>query len=343
MASKSFLVDILLNQNELLEAVLDNISGDPTSPIPGQVWYDSNNSEAKFYDGAVKKFAPKKYVDAMEQGLDFKDSVRAATDGSNIDLTSSTDPNPIDGVTLNDGDRVLLKDQTTATENGIYVAVTATDPTSWERTSDANEDSEVTSGMYCFVEEGTNNVNSAFVLKTADPITVGTTSLDFGLFSTIGTSLTAGDGLYKDGSTLHHESATVHESGGALEVTLANLTDIQGDLNGLKATSGASSGDTGFIKVDTSSNEIYWDNGSSLTLIGEVNEVSKYTETLTSGSTSYSITHNLGTLNVTVSLREASSSPYSIVEADVQINDADNITVEFGSSTSKDYQVTITG
>lgn len=145
--------------------------------------------------------ATKQYVDAVEQALDIKESVEAATDGTNIDLTSATDPNPIDGHTLDNGDRVLLKDQSTGSENGIYVATTATDPTTWTRSVDADEDSEVTSGMFTFVEQGTANANSGWVLTTSDPITVGTTSLDFTKFSGAG-QINAGGGLLKNGDTL---------------------------------------------------------------------------------------------------------------------------------------------
>jgi len=143
----------------------------------------------------------KAYVDAIEQGLNLKDAVRAATDGSNIDLTSATDPNPVDGVTLSDGDRVLLKDQTDGTENGIYVATTATDPTTWSRSEDFDNDADVTSGSFTFVEEGTVNANAGFVVTTNDPITVGTTSISFTQFSGAG-QITAGEGLTKTGDTL---------------------------------------------------------------------------------------------------------------------------------------------
>jgi len=134
---------------------------------------------------------------------DAKKSVRAATNGTSVNLTSSTDPNPIDGVTLSDGDRVLLKDQSTGSENGIYVATTATDPTTWTRAADADEDSEVTAGLFVFVEEGTENGDQGFVLSTDNPITVGTTSLTFTRFS--GVQVTAGDGIKKSGDTLNIE------------------------------------------------------------------------------------------------------------------------------------------
>jgi hypothetical protein len=164
----------------------------------------------------------KSYVDAIEQGLDIKDSVRAATDGANVNLGSSTDPNPIDGVTLADGDRVLLKDQSTGSENGLYEAVTATDPTTWTRTNDADEDDEVTAGLFVFVEEGSVNLNRGFVLTTNDPITVGSDSLTFTQFSGAG-QVTAGTLLTKSGDTLNvSESDIDHDN---IDQTTVNASD----------------------------------------------------------------------------------------------------------------------
>lgn len=141
----------------------------------------------------------KEYVDGLAQGLEVKDSVdvTAVTD---IDLNSSTDPSPIDDYTLQDGDRILLQGQADATENGIYDASTAADPTTWTRSSDFDEDSEVVSGAFTFVENGTNNGDNSFIVTTDDPITVGTTSISWSQFSSAG-ELLAGDGLTKDGNT----------------------------------------------------------------------------------------------------------------------------------------------
>lgn len=145
--------------------------------------------------------ASKSYVDGVAQGLDVKDSVRVLSE-SNIDLASATDPSPVDGVTLADGDRILLNGQTDGTENGIYDAVTAADPTTWTRSADFDGDSEVTAGAFTFVEEGTSNSDTGWVLTTDDPITVGTTSMSFSQFSGAG-AIIAGTGLTKSGSTIN--------------------------------------------------------------------------------------------------------------------------------------------
>lgn len=139
--------------------------------------------------------ATKYYVDAARSGLDVKQSVKAATT-ANITLSNTQ---TVDGVALSVGDRVLVKDQTTKTQNGIYVVASG----AWTRSTDAdnNPGGEVTSGMFTFVEQGTINADCGFVLTTNDPITLGTTELDFALFSASG-NLIAGEGLSKNGNTL---------------------------------------------------------------------------------------------------------------------------------------------
>lgn len=139
--------------------------------------------------------ATKYYVDAARSGLDVKQSVKAATT-ANITLSNTQ---TVDGVALSVGDRVLVKDQTDKKTNGIYVV----SATAWTRSTDAdnNPGGEVTSGMFTFVEQGTVNADCGFVLTTNDPITLGTTDLDFALFSASG-NLIAGEGLSKNGNTL---------------------------------------------------------------------------------------------------------------------------------------------
>lgn len=192
----------------------NTVNADLTGNVTGQVSDISNHSLDELQDAAANigmgsnritnlgapvdptDAANKAYVDAARTGLDVKASVRAATDGSNIALDGSV--TSLDGVSLSDGDRVLVKDQSTASENGIYVV----DSGGWTRADDANSDAEVTPGMFTFVEEGTENADSGWVLTTDAPITVDTTGLAFALFSVAGTIL-AGDGLSKTGDVLN--------------------------------------------------------------------------------------------------------------------------------------------
>jgi len=139
--------------------------------------------------------ANKRYVDAARSGLDVKLSVRAATT-ANITLSGTQ---TIDGIALSAGDRVLVKDQSTASQNGIYVVAAG----AWARSSDADNSpsGEVTSGMFTFVEAGTLNAGYGYVLTTQNPITLDSTALTFTVFTSAG-AITAGLGLSKTGTTL---------------------------------------------------------------------------------------------------------------------------------------------
>jgi len=127
-------------------------------------------------------------------GLDAKESVRAATTG-NITLSGTQ---TVDGVVLVAGDRVLVKDQTDKKTNGIYDVVGGAG--AWTRSPDAVA-GKLNSGAYVFVEEGTANDNSGWVLSTPEPITVGTTNIDFVQFSGTG-QIVAGNGIDKTGNTI---------------------------------------------------------------------------------------------------------------------------------------------
>jgi hypothetical protein len=143
--------------------------------------------------------ATKAYVDASRLGLDVKESVKAVTTG-NITLSGEQ---TIDGVALVVGDRVLVKDQNTGSENGIYTVASG----AWVRALDFNTSAKVTPGAFTFVEEGSANADSGWVLTTDGTITLGTTALSFAQFSGAG-QITAGDGLSKSGNTLNVGTAS---------------------------------------------------------------------------------------------------------------------------------------
>ena len=170
--------------------------------------------------------ATKAYVDSARAGLDLKDSVRVATT-ANITLSATQ---TIDGVAVAAGDRVLVKNQNTASENGIYVVAAG----AWTRATDFDSNTEVTAGAFTFVESGTVNADSGWVLATDGAITVGTTGLTFTQFSGAG-SITAGIGLVKTGSTLDVNLA----ASGGLEVA-TNAIQLKSSVagNGLTISSG---------------------------------------------------------------------------------------------------------
>jgi hypothetical protein len=182
----------------------------------------------------------KGYVDAVKQSLDIKDSVRVASTG-NVSLTGGSSDleagDTIDGVTLVAGDRVLLKNQSTASENGIYVAVASGGTPA--RSDDANASADVTSGMFVWVEEGTSNGDQGYVLTTNNVITLNTTDLTFTQFSGAG-QITAGNGLTKSGNTINVVPDDVTLSVTADEIKLKGdvTTTALGDLLIGKATDG---------------------------------------------------------------------------------------------------------
>ena len=183
----------------------------------------------------------KEYVDAVKVGLDFKDSVRVASTGN---LTISGPGSAIDGISLSSGDRVLLKNQSTGSENGIYVWNGAA--SALTRATDADADVEVTAGMFVFVEEGTANADNGYVLTTDGTITVGSTALTFTQFSGAG-QIVAGDGLLKSGNTLsvNDDNISIAISGDALRIKGISTT-ATGDL--IIGANGANGGYTRLAK-----------------------------------------------------------------------------------------------
>ena len=168
----------------------------------------------------------KSYVDSVVQGLDTKDSVRVATT-ANITLSGTQ---TIDGVALSVGDRVLVKDQSSASENGIYVVAAG----SWSRSSDFDEPSEL-KGAFTYVEEGTVNEAAGFVQSGAGSIVVGTTDINFTQFSGAG-SVTAGTGLSKSGNTLSVDAELSHVTKVGTLDGLSLSDDIDLDSHDLSTT-----------------------------------------------------------------------------------------------------------
>ena len=137
--------------------------------------------------------ATKNYVDLTIQGLDPKQSVRAATT-ANIATLSGT--MTIDGVALVVGNRVLVKDQTTASQNGVYVVAAG----AWTRADDLSTWEELVSA-YLFVEQGSTNADNGFLCTVDAGGTLGSTAVTFVQFNGAG-QIVAGNGLSKSGSTL---------------------------------------------------------------------------------------------------------------------------------------------
>ena len=140
--------------------------------------------------------ATRGFVEATSQGLDVKDSCVAATTGNITISTALNNGDTLDGVTLSTNDRVLVKDQSTASENGIYVV-----GSSPARAVDLAAGADA-AGMFTFIEQGTVNADNGFVCTSnKGSAVVGTNNLTYAQFSGAG-QITTADGLQKSGNTI---------------------------------------------------------------------------------------------------------------------------------------------
>jgi hypothetical protein len=232
----------------------------------------------------------KKYVDQVASGLDVKESVRVATTanltatynngtaGSGATLTASSNGlATFDGVDLSVGDRVLVKDQTNAEENGIYVVTNIGGASAvWvlTRAGDADAAAEITGGAFTFVEEGTANADNGYVATHDGTPVLGTNDITFEQFSGAG-QIDAGAALSKDGNTINVnvDDSTVEVVADALQLKDGGITNskistnaaiAQSKLNLNAATArssatGISIGDLGIASFD--SNQFTLTNG----------------------------------------------------------------------------------
>ena len=176
--------------------------------------------------------ASKSYVDGVSQGLDIKGSVVAATTGNITIATALNNGDTLDGVSLSTNDRVLVKDQSSASENGIYIV-----GSSPARADDLAAGADA-AGAFAFVEQGTVNADNAFVCTSnKGSAVVGTNNLTFTQFSGAG-QITAGDGLDKSANTL---SVDLKSNGGLV----IESTEIAVDLAASSITGTLAIGDGG--------------------------------------------------------------------------------------------------
>lgn len=250
--------------------------------------------------------ANKGYVDSVAQGLDAKGSVRVATTAS-ISLTGIQ---TIDGVDVVVGDRVLVKNQTLASENGLYVVQAL----NWARTSDMNEGDEVPSA-FTFVEEGNVNADSGWVVTTDAPVVLGTTPIEWTQFSGAA-DINAGDGLTKTGTTLDV---------GAGAGIVVNADDIEVDFaTNVPLADGTASAGT----VDRAAREDH-------VHPADPNKTGKYAATISGDGvqTMFAFTHNLGSRD-TIAMVRQNAAPYAQVEVDIEATTTNQTTVRFAVAPS---------
>ena len=200
-----------------------------------------------------ESLANKAYVDQVAQGLDAKPSCRAATT-ANLSATYSNGSNGVgatltassngaitmDGVSPVVNDRILVKDQTAAAQNGIYVVTTQGDGSNafvLTRATPEDQPAELSGGSFVFVEEGTANGDNGYVFTHTGLPTFGTTALDVTQFSGAG-QITSGAALSKTGNQLDVEvdNSSIEVNADALRVKALGVTNamLAGNIDGAK-------------------------------------------------------------------------------------------------------------
>ena len=272
--------------------------------------------------------ANKRYVDGAVQGLSWKAAVRTSA-VADVDLEAPGAA--IDGVTLSSGDRVLLIGQDAAAENGIYVWSGA--DATLTRAADANSAAEL-KGAAVFVMEGTR-ADQAYTLVTDGAITVDTTALSWTQFTGLG-QVVAGAGLTKTGNQMDiggtADRITINSDSVDIAATYVGQTSITtlgtiatGTWNG--TTIAVANGGTGAT-----------DAAGARTNLGAT---TKYSANV-GGATSIAVTHNLGTKDVVVTVRENATD--AVVECDITMTDTNTVTLGFAvAPTAGAYRVVIVG
>jgi hypothetical protein len=244
-------VDVNVNPNVILNAASQNV---------GLNGYQINSLGEPTADSDA---ATKAYVDAVAQGVVYLDPVRVATT-ANLSGTYNNGPKTltnnstqaaiaIDGVTLPSGVRVLVKDQITASQNGIYTVTTVGNgSTNWvlTRATDFDTSGEALAGSVVFVEEGSTNASSSYVQSTNNP-TLDTDPIVWRLVSRAG-SINAGTGLSKIGDTISLANTAVSAgSYGSSSVVPVFTVDAQGRLTAVTNTNirPGTTSETGIVQL----------------------------------------------------------------------------------------------
>lgn len=263
----------------------NEISGDAVTPTQLDTSQSYNFSAKVTTDLSAPfdtdEFVPKSYVDGIKQGLDFKDSVDfAPTDNINLGSNSLSTIDGKNVETFGTG-RILLTQQSSGEENGIYRG-DLSDPTSWVRADDANEDGEVTPGMYVFVEAGDQNGSRSFVLTNTTKPTLGTDALNFAPFGQAG-KFTGGANIEINGQEISVVNTTSNESG--------QILDFGSSHNGSDSDS--------LIAYDTNSN-LSWTPGLSITDAGNNNIDVTFTDDSYLAASATGVTNNQIDLEVSL-------------------------------------------
>jgi hypothetical protein len=286
--------------------------------------------------------ATKQYVDDVAQGLNIHAASWAGTT-ANLNATYNNGTSGVgatltnagtqaafqtDGITPSLNDRILVKNQTTTSQNGIYTLTTiGSGSTNWvlTRATDFDQAVEIAGGDFTFVDNGTTLANTGWV-QVDEVTTVGTDPIVWQQFSGAGT-YTASNGVLLTGTNFTFAPRTgygLQTGASGAEIKLATTS-------GLNLSSDLAVGAGNGISVLTNT-----------VAIDSTVVVSKYAVSIGDGAaTSYTVTHNLNTRDVIVSVYESSGS-YAEVICDINHATANTITLLFSvAPTSNQYRVVV--
>ena len=288
--------------------------------------------------------ANKDYVDNLVAGMSWKAPVRLATT-ANITMNSLA---AIDGVTPVQNDRILVKNQTVPSQNGIYTAQAAT----WNRANDANLAAEMVNAAV-FVSEGTTQADTAWVQTVNAPITMGTTGLTFVQFTGAGT-YSNGNGLTLTGNVFAIDDSVV-----ATDAQVTTAVGVKADkTTSIIAGNGLTGG--GDLSASRTLNVVAGDTTLTVAATSVVVNTAviatrayadatvpagmakKYAAALTGTSSPETITHNLNTRDIQLQVLNG-ATPYTAVEVDWDATTVNTAVVRFSPNLGAGYRVVVMG
>lgn len=377
-----------INRNELQNARLQNLASAPTSPVVGQVFYNTTTNLTGVYNGTVWVYfdsstsdrdrtnhtgtqlastisdfdtqvrtnrldqmaAPtasvsmnsqritslgtpsasddavtKSYVDNIMNGIRWKEPARLATT-ANITLSGNQ---TIDGFTTSANDRILVKNQTTASQNGIYLA----SATAWTRAEDFNSSAEIPSTAL-FVQLGTVNADTSWNCTNDTGVVVGTTAITFVQFAAPA-NINAGAGLEQSGNTY-----SVKVDGNAIFINGSSQVALRTDegINGSGLTTSANG-----VKLSLNTTQ-FAIQSNQLTLQPAYN-IRRATGTITGNGTltSFDITHNLNTKQIVTEIFDVDTDTTVLVETKRKNLNEVTVTFKVAPVNLKTYNLVIIG